>query len=87
MVPHYRTILAFCLIGVLGYAAFSIWVVLYGNDPAIRGDVGGTWKSFAVGAMSFWVGSSMGGKARDVAATGKPDDPLNVTPAPEGSAA
>jgi len=60
-----RLVVAFCLVAVVGYAAFSIWVVLVSDDAAMKGDVIGTWKSFAVAAFSFWIGSSSGGKAKD----------------------
>ncbi len=86
-VPHARTIIAFCVAAILGYAVFSVWAVFYSGDSATRGDVGGTWKSFAVMAFGFWLGSSSGGKVRDESptpppASGRPNDPINVTPAP-----
>lgn len=56
-------IVAACVAAVAGYAAFSIWAVLLSGDEAMIGDVGGTWKSFAVPAFGFWLGSSSGGKA------------------------
>lgn len=62
-VPHARTVIAFCVAAIFGYAVFSVWAVFWSDDPAIRGDVGGTWKSFAVAAFAFWLGSSSGGKA------------------------
>lgn len=71
-VPHYRTIVGFCIAAIVGYAIFSVWAVFYSTDAAIRGDVVGTWKSFAVGAFAFWIGSSSGGKT-------KPEDPAPVT--------
>lgn len=64
-IPHMRLVLAFCLIAVIGYSGFSIWVVKYSGDVAMKGDVIGTWKSFAVAAFAFWIGSSSGGKAKD----------------------
>ena len=71
-VPHYRTVIGFCAAAIIGYAVFSAWAVFYSSDAAIRGDVVGTWKSFAVGAFAFWIGSSSGGKT-------KPEDPAPVT--------
>lgn len=62
-VPHLRIVVAACVAAVLGYLGFSIWVVLWSNDVALKGDVIGTWKSFAVLAFGFWLGSSSGGKA------------------------
>jgi len=61
-VPHLRIVTGASLIAVLGYLAFSWWVVRYSGDAALRGDVVGTWKSFAVLAFGFWLGSSSGGK-------------------------
>jgi hypothetical protein len=84
-VPHLRIIIAFCAAAIVGYAIFSGWVVFYSHDAAQRGDVIGTWKSFAVAAFAFWLGSSSGGKARDAEAspaTGKPDDPVNTKEVP-----
>lgn len=77
-VPHVKIILAFCGVGLGGYALLCGWVVIWSKDATLLGDVIGTWKSFAVGAFSFWVGSSLGGKAKDGSPSGKPDDPVNV---------
>lgn len=68
-IPHMRLVVAFCLIAVIGYAGFSIWVVAFSADAAMTGDVIGTWKSFAVAAFAFWIGSSSGGKAKDTSPT------------------
>ena len=78
-VPHVRIIIAFCIAAIVGYAIFSFWAVFSSDDAALRGDVIGTWKSFAVAAFAFWLGSSSGGKARDPEApTGKKGDPVAV---------
>lgn len=61
-IPHLRIVVAFCLAAIVIYAGFSIYVVAYLKDAALTGDVIGTWKSFAVAVMAFWVGSSSGGK-------------------------
>lgn len=74
-IPHARTVLAFCIVAVLGYSLLSAWAVLWSDDAALRGDVIGTWKSFAVAAFTFWVGSSIGSKSKD-----------SSTPGPEGNA-
>lgn len=63
-IPHARTVIAFCIAAIAGYAIFSVWAIFWSNDAAIRGDVGGTWKSFAVAAFAFWIGSSSGGKSQ-----------------------
>jgi hypothetical protein len=85
-IPHLRIVVASSAAAVLDYLAFSLWVVLVCNDVALKGDTIGTWKSFAVLAFGFWLGSSSGGKAREDTApptgsnrpTGTPDDPLTV---------
>ena len=73
-IPHLRVVVAFSLLAMLGYAAFGTYVVLVSKDAALTGDVVGTWKSFAVAVIAFWIGSSSGGKARDASAT-----PVTVT--------
>lgn len=70
-IPHLRIVTAASGAAVIGYALFSLWVVLYSGDAALKGDVIGTWKSFAVLAFGFWLGSSSGGKARSVEEGGK----------------
>lgn len=61
-IPHLRVVVCACAAAVLGYACFSVWVFGWTDDAALRGDVLGTWKSFAVAAFMFWLGSSSGGK-------------------------
>lgn len=82
-IPHLRIVVAFCVAALVGYAAFSVYVVIYLKDPALTGDVVGTWKSFAVGVFAFWVGSSSGGKAKSetppkVQIDQPPDQPVPV---------
>ncbi len=74
-VPHYKTIVAFCIAALVGYALLSGWAVLFSKDAALRGDVIGTWKQMATGGFMFWVGSSMGGKTRDNVAPLDPSAP------------
>lgn len=64
-VPHLRIVVAACLAAILGYAGFSIYAVVILKDATMTGDIIGTWKSFAVLAFGFWLGSSSGGKAKD----------------------
>jgi hypothetical protein len=64
-VPHLRVVVATCAVAIIGYGAFSAWVILCSDDAAMKGDVVGTWKSFAVAAFAFWIGSSSAGKAKD----------------------
>lgn len=82
-IPHLRIVVAICAAAILGYAIFSAYVVIYLRDATMTGDTIGTWKSFAVLAFGFWLGSSSGGKAaRDDAPSGAPNDPLNVVEPP-----
>lgn len=78
-VPHARVVIAFSAALLIAYLSFSIHVVWFTDDAALKGDTIGTWKSFAVAVVAFWIGSSSGGKAKDDIPTGKPDDPVNVT--------
>jgi hypothetical protein len=64
-IPHVRIVIAFCGVAVAGYAGFSIWVLVELKDATMVGDIIGTWKSFAVAAFAFWLGSSSAGKAKD----------------------
>lgn len=64
-IPYLPIVIGFCVAAIIGYAAFSVYVVFWLKDPAMIGDAVGTWKSFAVAAFSFWLGSSSGGKAKD----------------------
>ncbi len=93
-VPHLRVVVGFCVVAVAVYAGFSVYVVAYLKDAALTGDVIGTWKSFAVAVMAFWVGSSSGSKAKDTPSgpvetrvVNPPDDPVNTSdahlPSPE----
>lgn len=61
-IPHMRIVVAASLVAVMGYFGFSLWAVLVSEDATVIGDVIGTWKSFAVLAFGFWLGSSSGGK-------------------------
>lgn len=84
-IPHLRVVIAASLAAVLGYLGFSLWAVLVSHDATVIGDVIGTWKSFAVLAFGFWLGSSSAGKAKDgepqdVRVTNPPGDPVPVKP-------
>jgi hypothetical protein len=86
-VPHLRIVVSMCLAAIAGYSVFSAWAVFYSDDAALRGDVIGTWKSFAVLAFGFWLGSSSAGKARDgdpqpVSVVNPPDKPVPTTDSP-----
>ncbi|ABD25114.1 hypothetical protein Saro_0667 [Novosphingobium aromaticivorans DSM 12444] len=82
-VPHIRIVVGASLLAVLGYFGFSVWVFGWTADAALRGDVVGTWKSFATLAFGFWLGSSSAGKAKDgdpapVTVVNPPDAPVPV---------
>lgn len=98
-IPHLPIVVGTCIVAVLGYAVFSGYAVFYARDATMTGDVIGTWKSFAVLAFGFWLGSSSGGKAKDdgpqqteiVNTPDKPvptideDNPRVPPPRPEGA--
>lgn len=77
-IPYLPVVVGFCVAAIAGYAVFSGWVVFYSGDAALKGDVIGTWKSLAVGAFMFWIGSSSGGKAQSNTPTGTSADPAHV---------
>ncbi|HEX8421187.1 MAG TPA: hypothetical protein VF638_14370 [Sphingomonas sp.] len=63
--PNRNEVIAASAAAILIYAGFSIYVVAVTADASLTGDVIGTWKSFAVLAFGFWLGSSSGGKSKD----------------------
>ena len=83
-IPHLNIVVAVCCVAVAGYALFSVYAVVILGDATLTGDVIGTWKSFAVAAFAFWLGSSSGGKAKDETPTdvnvvNPPGDPVPTT--------
>lgn len=83
-VPHLRIVVMFSIAVLIVYGGFSVYVIAYTNDAAMMGDVIGTWKSFAVAAVSFWIGSSSAGKAKTddpapVEVVNPPDKPVPTT--------
>lgn len=88
-IPHLPIVVASCLIAVIGYAVFSGYAVFYAKDATMTGDVIGTWKSFAVLAFGFWLGSSSGGKSKEdtppkVEVVNTPDSPVQTQESHEG---
>lgn len=88
-IPHVKIVVGACVAAVLGYAVFSVYAVAILRDATMTGDVIGTWKSFAVAAFAFWLGSSSGGKAKDgepqpVEVVNPPSAPVPTTAAPAG---
>lgn len=82
-IPYLPIVVGFCTAAIAGYAVFSYWAVFVARDATMTGDVIGTWKSFAVLAFGFWLGSSSAGKAEDDSPTetrivNKADDPVSV---------
>lgn len=85
-IPHLRIVVVACVAAIAGYLGFSIYIVGWVKDATMVGDIIGTWKSFAVLAFGFWLGSSSGGKAKLEASaqpTGTPGDPISVTEEPK----
>ncbi|QVJ07689.1 hypothetical protein L7H23_01280 [Sphingopyxis sp. BSN-002] len=82
-IPHLGIVVFFSVAALAAYGGFSLWVVLYSGDVALTGDTVGTWKSFAVAVIAFWIGSSSAGKAKhdspsDVTVVNPPDNPVPV---------
>jgi hypothetical protein len=85
-IPNLHIIVGACVAAIAGYAAFSVYAVMWLRDATMTGDIIGTWKSFAVLAFGFWLGSSSGGKSnavppdgpQDVHITNPPSNPANV---------
>lgn len=84
-IPHIRIVVAACSAAIVGYLIFSAYVVIVLRDATMTGDTIGTWKSFAVLAFGFWLGSSSGGKAKDpdTRPSGTQKDPIAVEPVQE----
>lgn len=77
-IPNLRIVVGTCIAALSGYAVFSFYAVVVLKDPTMTGDVVGTWKSFAVAAVMFWIGSSSGGKEKKESPAGTDTDPLSV---------
>lgn len=77
-IPHLRIVVAVSAFVMLGFAAVSVWVLLYSDDAVTKGNIIGTWQNFALLAVGFWIGSSSGGKAKDETPSGNPGDPVHV---------
>ena len=83
-IPHLRVVVTVTAFVMLGFSAVSIYALLFSDDAVTKGNIIGTWQNFALLAVGFWIGSSSGGKmANDP--TGKPGDPVHVTPEEEGN--
>lgn len=81
-IPHLRVVVAVTVFVLIGFAAVSVYVLGWTNDDITKGNIIGAWVNFAMLAIGFWLGSSSGGKVKDDAPSGKPEDPVNVTEAP-----
>lgn len=75
-IPHLRIVVAVSAFVLAGFAAVSVFVLGWTADEVTKGNVIGTWVNFAMLAVGFWLGSSSGGKVRDVA-------PRPIAPDPE----
>lgn len=78
-IPHLGVVVMVSAAAIVGFSAISAYVLLYTSDDVTKGAIVGTWQNVALLAFGFWLGSSSGGKVKDDAPTGKPDDPVNVT--------
>lgn len=81
-IPHLRVVVAVSAAAIIGFAVISFYILRYSTDDVTKGAIVGTWQNVALLAFGFWLGSSSGGKVKDDAPTGKPEDPVNVTEAP-----
>jgi len=78
-IPHLTIVVAVSAFVLAGFAAVSAYVIGWSTDEVTKGNIIGTWQSFALLAVGFWLGSSSAGKAKDdTAPTGKPGDPVHV---------
>jgi len=81
-IPHLRVVVSVTAFVLAGFLGVSVYVLGWTDDEVTKGNVIGTWVNFAMLAVGFWLGSSSGGKVKDDAPSGKPEDPVNVTEAP-----
>lgn len=81
-IPHLAVVVAVSAAAIIGFSAISAYVLYFTDDEVTKGAIVGTWQNVALLAFGFWLGSSSGGKVKDDAPTGKPDDPVNVTETP-----
>lgn len=79
-IPHLRIVVSVSAFVLLGFGLVSIYVLGWTGDEVTKGNVIGTWVNFAMLAVGFWLGSSSGGKAKDVEhrPAGTPVDPVSV---------
>lgn len=77
-IPNLNIVVGACIAAITGYAVFSVYAVMVLEDATMTGDVIGTWKSFAVAAFMFWIGSSSGGKEKKESPAGTEADPTKT---------
>lgn len=78
-IPHLRVVVSVTAFVLAGFLGVSVYVLGWTDDEVTKGNVIGTWVNFAMLAVGFWLGSSSGGKVKEDAPSGKPEDPVNVT--------
>ncbi|MGQ3081099.1 MULTISPECIES: hypothetical protein [Alphaproteobacteria] len=78
-IPHLRVVVAVSAAAIIGFAIISGYVLGYTDDDVTKGGIVATWQNVALLAFGFWLGSSSGGKGKDDAPSGKPEDPVSVT--------
>lgn len=77
-IPNLNIVVRICAVAILGYFLFSVYAVMILKDATMTGDIIGTWKSFAVLAFGFWIGSSSGGKEKKDSPAGTDEDPTKT---------
>lgn len=65
-IPHFRWIATLCATLFVGFSIVSLIVLLNDYDGLTKGLIIGTWNSTFVAMVSFWLGSSSGGKSQGV---------------------
>lgn len=84
-IPHLRIVVTICAFVLIGFGLVSAWVLGWSDDLVTKGNIIASWQNFAMLAVGFWIGSSSGGKIKDVAALpddAPPSDPPAGEPAP-----
>ena len=75
-IPHLRIVVTICAFVLIGFGAVSAWVLGWSDDLVTKGNIIASWQNFAMLAVGFWIGSSSGGKIKDVAGVDPPAEPV-----------
>lgn len=71
-IPHLRIVVAICAFVLAGFGLVSAWVLGWSDDLVTKGNIIASWQNFAMLAVGFWIGSSSGGKVKDLAPPSEP---------------